>query len=68
MVPTLLAQSLDPCLSLFEADDPLLAECGARVLAGAGRFMMAHARAVGAEMPPLVRRCGAGGGTAGLLG
>ena len=53
-------QSLDRVAELFDADDPLLAECGARMLAGAGRHMLAHRRAVKQEVPREVRPAPAG--------
>lgn len=37
--------------ALFEADDPLLAECGAKVMARAGRLMLEACRAAKKEVP-----------------
>ena len=44
-------QSLDEAAELFEADDPLLAECAARVLARAGQYMRAHCEQSKREVP-----------------
>jgi hypothetical protein len=44
-------QSLDEAAELFEADDPLLAECAARVLARAGQYMRAHCEHSKREVP-----------------
>jgi sister-chromatid-cohesion protein PDS5 len=49
--PQLLAQSMDQVAGLFEADDPLLAECGAKVMARAGRLMLEACRAAKKEVP-----------------
>ena len=40
--PGVQLQSLDHVVAMFDADDPLLAECAAKVLARAGRAMMEH--------------------------
>ena len=45
----LFAQSLDPILTLFDEDDALLAESGARLLGSAGRYIIAYKRASLAE-------------------
>ena len=39
---------------MFEADDPLLAECGAKVLARGGRFMLVHRQQAKQEVPQSV--------------
>jgi len=42
---------MDQVAALFEADDPLLAECGAKVAARAGRLMLEACRAAKKEVP-----------------
>ena len=44
-------QSMDQVAALFEADDPLLAECGAKVMARAGRLMLEACRTAKKEVP-----------------
>ena len=41
---------------MLESDDPLLAECGVRVLARAGPHMREHLAASQQELPESVRR------------
>lgn len=48
-----------PLVAMFDADDPLLAECAAKVLARAARPMLAHCAAAKQPVPKSVRR-GAG--------
>lgn len=45
----LFAQSLDAILTLFDEDDDLLAESGARLLGSAGRYIIAHKHSCFAE-------------------
>lgn len=50
--PQLLAQSLAEVEELFSADDPLLSECAAQLLARAGSYMAAHVTRQSLELPP----------------
>ncbi|KAL4420139.1 hypothetical protein ABPG77_010355 [Micractinium sp. CCAP 211/92] len=49
--PQLLAQSMAALDAMFDADDPLLAECAAKVLAHAARPMLAHCAASKQPVP-----------------